>query len=924
MLYGRERERSRIGGLLDRARESRSGVLVLRGEAGAGKSALLEDAREHASDMQILAATGVESEAALPFAGLHQLVRPILGCLDHLPEPQVHALGTALGLVAGGPPDRFLVSLAVLSLLAEAAERRPLLCLIDDAHWLDDASVDALVFPARRLEAEAIVMLFAAREREVRRFDALPELEVGGLSPTAAAELLEQVAGVTLSPAASERLIERTAGNPLALMELPRVLSEDQLGGAEPLVAPVPTSSRIEKAYVSLIRRLPEDTQTLLLLAASEDSGDLATVLRASSRLGLAAEALDPAEHAGLVRVRRTRLEMRHPLVRSAIYHRAPLSQRRAAHRALASVLDDDAQADQRAWHWAAASIEPDPTVVAELEQAAHRAQARSGFAAASVALERAAALTADSRQRARQLTAAAENAWLGGRPERATMLLEPARRMTSDPVQRADIDQLLGVTEMTTGVPAQACEVLLRAAEEVATLDADRALQLLNIASVAAVYAGDWEAGVAIAKLAKRLDLPGSRASMEVSLLSGLGAHFQGDFATAATQLRAALPLEGEAELETADQQPLSILWVARAAIFLGDDPEVHRLHHVAMARAREAGSLSLLAQILPRLGDSELWAGRWASAAANASEGLRFARETGQHNLVAYGLVLQAVIAAHRGADHECRSLAVEAMDLASNRRFALVTEFGNWALTLLELGQGRTAEALARARGISISGAVYWSALDRIEAAVRAGEPDTACDWLAAFEPWALTGGAAWARAQVLHCRALLCDDDRQAESLFRAALAAHADAARPFGGARTNLAFGEWLRRSRRRVQARHHLSAALDAFERLGAEDWTGRARAELRASGQTARRRQADTRDQLTAQELQIAALVAKGLANREAAAQMFLSPRTIDFHLRNIFRKLDITSRTQLAQVDLHEAAGGKLVAPVSSTTRE
>jgi DNA-binding CsgD family transcriptional regulator len=909
LLYGRDAERARIGALLDGARESRSGVLVIRGEAGAGKSTLLEDARERASGMQVLSGGGIESEAQLPFAALQQLVRPILGYVQALPKPQAGALRGALGLEAGGGNDRFLVSLAVLSLLAEAAERRPLLCLVDDAQWLDDASADALVFVARRLEADAIVMLFTAREREVRRFEAsgLPELELGGLDSAAAAALLDRHADVPLSPEARERLVEGTGGNPLALLELPLALSEAQLGGGEPLLTPLPVSARLERAFLARVRGLPEETQTLLLVAAADDTGELATVLGAAAQLGVGAQALDAAEQAGLARPRGAALELHHPLVRSAVYQSATLSKRQAAHRALANVLEAEGDADRRAWHRAAGSIEPDPMVVEELEQAAERARRRSGFAAASRAFERAAALTVDEHQRARQLTDAAENAWFGGRLERARMLLERARPLASEPIQRADIDRYRGLIEMTGGVPADACQLLFRAAEEVAPLDGDRALQLLNLASIAALYAGDGDAAIAIAELARTLEVEETPLSrMLVQLLIGLGAHFELDFDHAAASLRSALEFEEQLREAALAEHPVAVLFAGRAAFFLGDDDRAYRLHQEAAARERANGALGLLTQILPRLAHAGLRVGHPASASANAAEGLRLAREMGQHDLIAYGLAAQALIASYSGAEDECRSLAAEARDLASAQGFAFVTELAEWALALLELGLGRAEEALQRARGISTTAVAFWVGLDRIEAAVRAGEPETARDWLATFEPWAESGGAAWARAVALHARALLSREEQEAERLFQTALAVHAEAPRPFERARTELAYGEFLRRGRRRIDARAHLQSALDAFETLGANAWAERARMELRASGQTARKRDPSTRGQLTTQELQIAHFVAQGLSNREVAAQLFLSPRTIAFHLRNIFRKLGISSRTQIAGLEL------------------
>jgi DNA-binding CsgD family transcriptional regulator len=925
MIYGRDLERSRIGELLDGARASRSAVLVISGEPGVGKSSLLEDARQQAGGMRVLSGSGVESEAHLPFAALHQIVRPVLSLVDNLPQPQAAALRGALGLAEAGGDDRFLISLAALSLLAEAADRQPLLCLVDDAHWLDDASADALVFVARRLEAEGIVMLFAARESESRRFEApgLPELRVAGLDPVAAGALVDREAAVALSPEVRERLVAETGGNPLALLELSSALSEAQLSGAAPVLAPIPVSARVERAFLARVRRLPEETQTLLLVAAADDTGELATVLRAAAHLGAGAEALDAAEQAGLAQVRGAQLELRHPLVRSAVYQGAPLSRRQAVHRALASVLEGEGEADRRAWHRAAGCVEPDLAVVKELEQAAERARARSGFAAASLAFERAAALTADEHEQVRQLTAAAENAWLAGRLERAVVILDRARPISTTLSERAEIDRWRGLIELNRGLPAAGYEILMRAATEVAPIDGERALDLLNLASAGAAYASaDDKAHVVVAELARSLaveETPYTR--MLAALLVGIGSLAEGDFETAVPKLRLALELADElvgTGVDTAHRAPLALLFTGRAALYLGDDRAAYQAHNEAAVRAREAGALGALTQILPILTIAEVWAGHWDSGSATAREGLRLGRELGQDHLVAQALVLLALIAALRGDEEQCRILAAEGGALASARGLGVVAEIAQWALALLELGLGRADEAVRREREISHTLAIYWSVLDRVEAAVRAGEQESARPWLASFERWVESNGAAWGRAVVLHCRALLCEEASEAERLFLAALEAHEQATRPFEQARSELAFGEFLRRSRRRVEAREHLRAALDAFERLGATLWAERARVELRASGQTARKREPSTRGDLTAQELQIARFVAQGLSNREVAAQLFLSPRTIAFHLRNVFRKLGISSRTQLARLDLD--SGGERVPDATS----
>jgi DNA-binding CsgD family transcriptional regulator len=874
--------------------------------------------REEAHGMRVLAGSGIESETHLAFAALQQIVRPILDLVDRLPLPQASALRGALGVADGETDEPFLVSLAALSLLAEAAEEQPLLCLVDDAHWLDDASAGALVFVARRLEAEGIVLLFAAREGESRRFEApgLPELRLGGLDATAAEALIDHEVHDKLSPEVRTRLVAEANGNPLALLELSSALSEAQLSGAEPVLAPIPVSARVERVFLARIRDLPEETQTVLLVAAAEDTGELAVVLPAAAGLAAPPEALDPAERGGLVSVHGPRLEFRHPLVRSAVYQGATLSKRRAVHEALASVLTAEGDADRRAWHRASATVEPDPAVVEDLVQAAKRAQRRSGFAAASVAYERAAALTADDRQQVQQLTSAAETAWLAGGLDRAATLLERARPRVSDAVERADVDRWRGLIEMNRGMPVSGYDILLRAATDVAGADAERALDLLNMAGVAAAYAGDLSGQVAVAEAARELAFEETEfARMLSALLIGIGAHAERNFASAVPRLRLALELADE--IAAADgSQPLALMFAGRAALYLGDDDAVYRAHRRAETRARETGGFGSLAQLLAIVTTSELWLGRWDAAEADASEGVRLGEEIGQEHLVAQARVLLALLAALRGDEDQCRVLAERSREFATARGLGVVQEIARWTLTLLELGLGRAEEALTSAREISNTLAVYWAALDRIEAAVRAGEDALARSWLDEFEPWA-EDAAPWARAVALHCRALLAESDSEAEELFAATLDAHTRAGRPFEHARSELAYGEFLRRTRRRVEARRHLNAALDGFTALGASTWAERARVELRASGKTARKRDPSTRGDLTPQELQIARFVAQGLSNREVAAQLFLSPRTIDFHLRNVFRKLGITSRTALVRLDLAEGEAENPVFP-------
>jgi DNA-binding CsgD family transcriptional regulator len=641
-----------------------------------------------------------------------------------------------------------------------------------------------------------------------------------------------------------------------------------------------------------------------VLVAATDDSGDVTTVLDAAARLDVPAEALDEAERANLIRVRGMQLELRHPLVRSAIYQGAPLSRRRAAHAALASVLVGEARADRRAWHRAAASVAPDPEVVDELERAALRAHERGGYDAASLALERAAALASDERRQARLLTAAAENAWLPGQGARARALLRRARRLDADAAVCADGGRLLGLIEMTSGVPADSTRILVDAAEKVAAGDPDRALYLLSLASWGAAFVRDADSIAAIAGCAEALLVASTpTTSFLRTRLAGLHAHFARDFDAAAARLHAAVALAAELDEEAVPDR-LGLL--CPVGLFLCDERAVLDVHRRVAAQAREEGRIAYVTQALPWLTLGDIWSGHWPSAAAAIEEGLELAGETGQLQIAAHLLAIDALLAAHRGDEERCRARAAESLQHAAARRLGHVACCATWALTLLELGLGRPEDALTHVRALPRTGGVDWDALDAIEAAVRAGEPELAAEWLDAFEPWARGSGAPWGQAVALHCRALLAGDQADADRLFLAALEMHDRAGRPFERARTELAFGERLRRARRRAEARVHLRAALELLQSLGAELWAERARAELRASGETARKRDPSTLDQLTAQEVHIAQLVAEGLTNRDVAGQLFLSPRTIDFHLRNVFRKLGISSRIELARIDL------------------
>ena len=907
MLHGRHEECAAIDRLLADASELRSGALVIRGEVGVGKSALLAYAADRAAEkMRVLWGAGVESESELAFAALHQLVRPVLDHVERLPGPQAAALQGAFGLATTNGTDRFLIGVGALSLLAEVAEERPLVCLVDDAQWLDQPSTDALSFAARRLEAEGVVLLVAARDDDLHMFTApsFEELRLTGLDADAAAALLTEQSPAGLAPNVRARLIEATHGNPLALLELPSSLNADQLAGRAPLPDPLPVSAGVERVFLERVRRLPESTQTLLLAAAAEETGDLAVILRAGRALGTGVEAFGMAETAGLVRIAEGRIRFHHPLVRSAVYRGATFSQRQAIHQGLAAALEGEEHADRRAWHRAAAATEPAPEVADELERSAERARRRSGYAAAARALERSAALTAAEKLRSRRLVDAADAAWLAGQPDRALGLLDRAAGGVSEPRLRADIAHLRGVIELRRGVPADAFTILTAGAAEVAPVDPVKALAMLLPASEAASYAGDVALTIEAARRASALPRGEQRIDQfTVGLLVGIGSILEGDTARGAPLLREAVVLA-----QTFDD-PSRLGFAGAAARYLGDDTATHDFYGRAVARARATGELVLLPYLLESLAVAEVAAGRYAAATASASEGLRLARETGQESSVCRNLSTLALLAAMQGHEDACRSYAAEALEHAVPRGLRLQAASATWALALLDLASSRPAEALARLETLTAGSETghpviaLLSVPDLVEAAVRANQTERGQTALAGFEQWATHTAPPWALALVPRCRGLL-SAGAAADRHFTEALRLHGPSSRPFDRARTQLLYGEALRRARRRVDAREHLRAALTTFEQLGASPWAERARTELRVSGETARRRDPSTLDQLTPQELQIVRFVGQGATNREVAAQLFLSPRTIDYHLRQVFTKLGISSRAELIRL--------------------
>jgi DNA-binding CsgD family transcriptional regulator len=909
VLQGRERERGQIGELLDAAATGSGGALVVTGDPGAGKSALLDEIAREARDqrgMTVLRTQGVESEAPLPFAALQRLLLPLLPLADQLPAPQAHALRVALGQEAGEGTDRFLVFLATLSLLAEAAGTRPVLAVVDDAHWLDDASAAAGLFAARRVQVEHIAILFASRADDVRAFDSgdLRTLELGGLDLSAATELLSSQAGVPVSREVGAQLLASTGGNPLALMELPRVLGPEQLTGTASLPARLPVTEAVERAFLDRSRRLSGAAQRLLLVAAADDSGSVAVVNAAAAALDVGPEALAEAESSGLVRVQDRILQMRHPLVRSAVYAAATSMERRAVHAALAEVLTHSEDADRRAWHLAASVDAPDESVVTALDEAAVRAEQRGGHEAASAAWERAAELSDDANARARRLYGAARGAWLAGQPSRSVPMADAAAAAATEPALRADVIRLRARMEWNTGSGQLGHRMLLEAVTEVASHDRDRAREMAMFAAAIAAFGADSGIDVDPRDYAGLPASPSPRQRCFSELLLGLAEVRAGKWPEAHRILHEAFAT-GE-ELHIDDQDLLPNLGIA--AMHLGDTDAMVRYHERLLARARNTGAVVMVLYSLTRLGVSDVATGQWAALTAHETEALQIAEGTGQPGLLGLPQGFLMLLAALRG-DDEFDVRAARVAEILQTQRVGIVAvvlrDVDRWARGLW--ASPRTPAGFHHLAQIGHHVVKLQASIDRIESAVHADQHETAEVWINDVERFAEATEQAWAGAAAAHGRAVLAaarGEDAQPD--FDTSLKLHARSPRIFDRARTELAYGEYLRRTRRRVAAREHLRAALQTFEDLRATPWVERAGRELRASGESTRRRDETAPVELTPTELQVAQLVQQGLSNREVAAQLFVSPRTVDFHLRNVYTKAGVSSRTELTTVNL------------------
>ncbi|MFD8750408.1 AAA family ATPase [Kitasatospora sp. NPDC059577] len=929
MLYGREDEQASVESLLDAARSGRSGVLLLRGEAGIGKTALLDDAVARAGEaFRVIRAAGVEYEAELPYAGLSLLLAPGLDRLDTLPGPQRRSLEAAFGLADGadGPgegkspdggeapgraADRLLVGLATLALLAELATEKPLLCVLDDVQWLDRASLDALLLAARRLQAEGVVLLLASRDDTgvpPQRRLGLPEREVTALGAADAGRLLARRTGPDLPAPVRDRLLAEAAGNPLALTELPvatgpQAHTPGVLSPGGPLSGGLPLTSRLLIAFHGQVTGLPAATQTLLLVAAGEERGELDVVLPAAAALGVTAEHLTPAEESGLVTVADgCRITFRHPLLRSAILQRAPHHQKLTVHRAIAEALP---AGDRRTWHLALAATAPDADLADALERAAVRA-GRGGGHGGAAAYERAARLTPDRDDATRRLVLAAESATEEGELIRAEALADEAAARTDNVLAHALLDQVRATAHFWRGSYPTAYRLLLDAAGT--GIDPGYAARMLFQAFHTAWYAG--EAPV-IAVLDRLAALP----LADDDPLAPLARHLPAAVLPALGRPAAPPPPVREAAdaaRRAGAESPADLVQLCGATLVLGRDEETAELGAELIAEARAKGTVGVMPTLQFFLAEAELFHGRHRDAELTATEALGLARDTGQHQWVSQLSALLAYLAALDGHTDHCAELTATALATTGPQTAAPAAglPWAQWALALLDLGQGRAGAAADRLHTLTTGPhrhhvSATRAVPDLVEAAVRLGTPERAAEPYERFARWAAATDRPWAEALRLRCQALLGPDEL-AEAAYRTALDLHEPDHRPFEQARTALLYGEWLRRTRRRTDARPHLRAALETFDRLAAHPWAARARTELSATGTPAPTATPTGTPQspLTPQELQIARLAARGLTNRDIAAQLFLSPRTVAHHLYKAYPKLDITSRTELTTV--------------------
>ena len=907
VLHGRRREREVLDGLFGAVRGGQGRVLVVSGEPGVGKTALLRSAIESVPGFRVMRAVGVESEMELAFAALQQLCAPLLNRLGGLPAPQRDALGVAFGLRAGDAPDRFLVGLAVLSLLAEAAEEQPLVCVVDDAQWLDRASAQAFVFVARRLLAESIALVLVTRDPgdELSGFQ---RLVVEGLRDGDARALLSSAVRVPLDEQVRERLVAETRGNPLALLELPRGLTSAELAGGFGLPDAPGLSVRIEDSFRRRLAGLPTDTQQLLLVAAAEPVGDPVLMWRAADRLGIAVQAA--LETDGLLAIGAS-VTFRHPLVRSAVYRTASPEERQTVHRALADVIDPEVDPDRRAWHLAQATPGFDEDVASELERSAGRAQARGGLAAAAAFLERAAVLTPGPSRRAERALAAAQARQQAGAFDAALRLVAIAESGPLNEFQRAQVELVRGQIAFALGRGSDAPSLLLKAAKRFERLDQRLARETYLDALAAVFVPGILASDESVLETARAATVaPPSSQPPRASdlLLDGLALLITEGYAAGTPTLRKAVNAFRHEDVSAGDGRRWLSL-AARLAAFVWDDEGWDVLSARFVQLARDAGALSVLPLALATRSGVRLFAGELAMSSPLLDEVVAVNEATGASLAPYVGLAHVTF----RGREAEATPLIEAATSELVRRGDGQGLRFMHWVTAVLCNGLGRYEEALAAAQpaGEDTYASWWrdWGLVELIEAAARSGKPELAVDALAQLSESTGASGTDWALGVEARSRALVTEGEA-ARPLYRQAIERLERTRIRVELARAHLLYGEWLRRGRRGLDAREQLRIAHQLFTEFGMEAFAERARVELEATGEHARRRTVETRDDLTPQEAQISRLAADGATNREIAARLFISPSTVDYHLRKAFRKLGVRSRHQLRQHVLQPGA--------------
>ncbi|MDX6222656.1 MAG: hypothetical protein QOD91_1710 [Frankiales bacterium] len=902
-LVGRASEQVAIDQLLDAVRSGFSASLVLRGDAGIGKSALLEYAvRSAPPQLRVAKVVGVESEVELAFAGLHQLVRPFLSLLPRLPAPQRRALAATFGEVDGPAPDRFLVGLSVLTLLAAAANDEPILCVVDDAQWLDRASAEVLAFVARRCEADRLGLLFAMREPTDRSvfLDDLPSLTVQGLDVGASRQLLSSLSHGAMDPGVEYQLAVRAAGNPLALVELSRDLTDEQLAGTTWLPDPLPLAADMQTRFVRQIAALAPGVQTLLLLAAAEPSGVADLFERAADILCVSDALRDRQSWADLLELD-THVTIRHPLIRSAAYRGASLAARRHVHAAIAAAGDPDTDPDLVAWHRAEATSGPDESVAAALEQSADRAGSRGGAAASAAFLRRAAELTPQPARRGERLLDAAAAEFRAGGTARAVALLDRAEPDLARESARATALHLRGQIQLSLGESRRATTTLLQAARLLMPVERSRAREILLDALNATIYAGSDARADAMEVVDELMGPEPEQPSLADHLLHGLATVWTGDPEAGAEELRAAISLLLEGEVNEAVELRWLGLGMVAACELLDMDARCRMAERwVSLCRAN--GMLTTLPLALDFLGTCLASSGRLEEAESSNAEGRDILSATGNADMLGTRAV-EVLAPVWRGEGQTARSNAAALIAYCTERDQAGAVNLAQYALTVLELSECNYPAALAMARPVLTENGPAFGAIvlpEVIEAAVRCGEREVASQALGRLAERARAGDNDLAWGLLARCQALVSPGEH-GDALFGEALVRLQRHGIASESARTHLLYGEWLRRQRRRADARTHLRTAHAMFERMGARSFASRAWSELSATGERARRRDGGSATALTVRETQIAQLVTEGATNTEVGAQLFISPRTVEYHLRNMFQKVGVASRTRL-----------------------